>query len=559
MNDMNGSIFSEVPAGLGPVLEQRGFSTLTDVQQSVLDCGLSGVDLQISSQTGSGKTVALGLVVADIVEAAVANKRATTGPARPAVLLVAPTRELAVQLAEELTWLFRPLRAQVGSLTGGTSLGGDIRMLRRNPPVLVGTPGRLIDHLNRGTLALDEVAVIALDEADEMLSMGFYEEISTILDETPETRRTHLVSATFPSTVRSMAARYQRDAVMISGSAPGEANADICYRTMVVPMGDRLSALINILLMDPDGKTLVFVRTRNDATDLSMALSDLGFAAQALSGELSQRERTATLTSFREGGISILVATDVAARGLDVHDIAQVVHVDLPDNAELLTHRSGRTGRAGRKGTSTILVTPYARGRVNGMLRRAGIQAIHTEVPSPSEVNQAADERLLESFTLAADHSSDLADRRYTRLAEQLLVERDPVNVVTTLLEQSSYAGPCEPREVRRVSAEHRQHQGSQGRRSRAQRSGDWVRFQVSWGSHHGADPRRLLAMVCRRGGITSGDVGSIKISDRSSMIEVTGQVAREFARSASRPDSRDPRIKFREWRDKGSNPKKRR
>jgi ATP-dependent RNA helicase DeaD len=554
---MNGSIFSEVPAGLGPVLEQRGFSNLTEIQQEVLDCGLTGGDLQISSQTGSGKTVALGLVVANAVETAVAGRRESARPARPAVLLVAPTRELAVQLAEELTWLFQPLRARVGSLTGGTSLGGDIRMLRRNPPVVVGTPGRLIDHLQRGTLALDEVAVVALDEADEMLSMGFYEEISTILDETPETRQTHLVSATFPSSVRSIAARYQQDAVMVSGSAPGEANADICYRTMVVPKSDRLSALINILLMDPDGKTLVFVRTRNDATDLSKALGDLGFAAQALSGELSQRERTATLASFRAGGISILVATDVAARGLDVHDIAQVIHVDLPDNAELLTHRSGRTGRAGRKGTSTILVSPFARGRVNGMLRRAGIQAIQAEVPGPREVNQAADKRLLESFNLAADRSSDMADRRYSRLAEQLLVERDPVNVVTTLLEQSSYTGPCEPREVRRVSPEHRKHQDPKGRRSRAQRSGDWVRFQVSWGSHHGADPGRLLAMVCRRGGITSGDVGTIKISDRSSMIEVTDRVAQSFARSASRPDSRDPRIKFREWRDK--EPKKRR
>jgi ATP-dependent RNA helicase DeaD len=554
---MNGSIFSEVPAGLGSVLEQRGFSALTDVQQAVLDSGLNGSDLQISSQTGSGKTVALGLVVADAVETAVANRRASAGPARPAVLLVAPTRELAVQLAEELSWLYRPLRARVGSLTGGTSLGGDIRMLRCNPPVLVGTPGRLIDHLQRGTLALDEVVTVALDEADEMLSMGFYEEVSTILDETPEMRRTHLVSATFPSSVRSIAARYQRDAVMVSGTAPGEANADICYRTMVVAKCDRLSALINILLMDPDDKTLIFVRTRNDATDLSKALGELGFAAQALSGELSQRERTATLASFRQGGISILVATDVAARGLDVQDIAHVVHVDLPDNAELLTHRSGRTGRAGRKGTCTILVTPYALGRVNGMLRRAGIKAIQAEVPGPSDVNQAADRRLLERFNLAADHSSDMADRRLTRLAEQLLVERDPVNVVTTLLEQSNHTGPCQPREVRRISAEHRKHQGSKDRRTRSQSSGDWVRFQVSWGSHHGADPRRLLAMVCRRGGITSGDVGTIKISDRSSMIEVTGQVAQDFARSASRPDSRDPRIKFREWRDKG--PKKRR
>ncbi len=347
-----------------------------------------------------------------------------------------------------------------------------------------------------------------------------------------------------------MAARYQRNAIMVAGSSPGEANADICFRTMVVAEGDRLAALINILLMDPEGKTLIFVRTRCDATDLTEALCGHGFAARALSGELSQRERTATLASFRDGGIAALVATDVAARGLDVADISQVVHVALPDSAELLTHRSGRTGRAGRKGTCTILVAPRARGRVNGMLRRAGIQAIQAEVPSPAEVAQAVDERLLKSFVLAADRSSDPVDYRHTRLAEQLLAERDPVNVVATLLEQSNYAGPCEPREVRKAPPERRPEHRPQNHQSRGQRSSDWVRFQVSWGSHFGADPGRLLAMACRRGGISSSAVGTIKIGERSSMIEVTEQVARAFAKSACRPDSRDPHVKFREWRD---------
>ncbi|MCP4896955.1 MAG: DEAD/DEAH box helicase, partial [bacterium] len=319
---MTDSIFSEVPAGLGPVLEQRGFQSLTEIQNAVLAPEYADRDLRMMSQTGSGKTVALGLVVAERLQEVVAEGRPNDGTARPEILLVAPTRELAVQIADELTWLFRPLGAKVGSLTGGTSLGGDFRMLKSNPPVMVGTPGRLIDHVNRGSLSLGQVSSVVLDEADEMLAMGFIEEITAILDETPDTRRTHLVSATIPYQVRRMAERYQTDAVMVTGAAPGEANGDISHQAMVVGQDDRLGALINLLLLDPSRKTLVFVRTRVDATGLAEALVDNGFGARALSGDLNQRERTATLAAFKKGSTKIVVATDVAARGLDVQDIA---------------------------------------------------------------------------------------------------------------------------------------------------------------------------------------------------------------------------------------------
>ena len=242
--------FPTVPLGLGEALEQRGFDQLTDIQQAVLEHGLSDRDLRISSRTGSGKTVALGMAAAETVAAA-AHDRDRGDTARPALLVVAPTRELAVQICGELTWLFRPLSAEVGSLTGGTAFLRDLALLRRNPTVVVGTPGRLLDHLRRGTLALDRLEVITLDEADEMLDMGFADEITELLEATPNERRTHLMSATFPPSVRSIAKRYQQDPLVLAQDDPGAPNSDIDFRTLMVRPEDRVSALINLLLARP--------------------------------------------------------------------------------------------------------------------------------------------------------------------------------------------------------------------------------------------------------------------------------------------------------------------
>ncbi len=539
--------FTEVPAGLGPVLANRGFTELMPIQAAVLSPENEGRDLRISSQTGSGKTVALGLVVANEVAAAAAEKKKGPGPARPSVLLVAPTRELAVQLAEELSWLFKPLGATVVSLTGGTSLAIDFRELKRGPQVLVGTPGRVRDHLERGSLQLDAVRVVALDEADEMLAMGFEEEVSAILGATPEDRRTHLVSATFPASVRSVAARHQRDSLMVAGTAPGTSNTDISYTTMVVGGNQKLQALVNVLLIEPDAKTLIFVRTRVDTAGLSDALAEHGFSVRPLSGDLNQRERTATLNAFRRGQTPILVATDVAARGLDVQDIAQVIHVDLPENADILIHRSGRTGRAGRKGHSLIFVPPRAARRVDAMLRHAGVTAARTDIPNRDDILHNADRRVIKKFA-ELDASGHYSENRLCKVAEEVLENRDPVAVVAALLGEADHDGPCEPFEIKHVAAQ--ESWDSRPRRAKGRRSGpsSWAQFQVSWGKNHGADPRRMLAVVCRRGDISSSDVGAITIGGHSSMVEVNPKIAKAFSRSAGRPDPRDPRIKFREW-----------
>lgn len=522
--------FAAVPAGLEPALRAKGFTELTPVQQAVLAPELAGRDLRISSQTGSGKTVALGFAVAPALDGIEARPR--RGPvARPRVLVIAPTRELAQQIARELTWLYSPLRAQVAAVTGGTNLGRDFQALGDQPHVLVGTPGRLVDHLERGSLDLSELGAVVLDEADEMLDMGFRDDLARILDGAPDDRRTHMVSATLPREVLELADRYQRDAARVQATRAGAANADIAHVGHVVRPADRVPALINLLLIEPDRRTLVFVRTRNAATEVAAELASNGFSAGALSGEMGQRERNAMLDAFRRNAVRVVVATDVAARGLDIEDVAQVIHLDLPENPEVLTHRSGRTGRAGNKGTSIALVPRSARARFEHHLRRAGIQMSWRPVPSADAVRAAADARLL------AHVDGTRVDGERTRaLAEALLRDRDPADVVAALLARSDHAGPCAPRRVDTPEAPPQQRP----------RSHAFTPFHVSWGASAGANPSRVLAMVCRRGGVRSQHIGAIQIGPHRSVVDVASHLADEFARAARRPDPRNPRIEIR-------------
>jgi ATP-dependent RNA helicase DeaD len=523
----------QAPAGLGAALRKAGFESFTAIQQAVLDPELTGRDLRISSQTGSGKTVALGLLLAPTVAiaAATARPRKTrkSAPAAPVALLIAPTRELAGQLGRELTWLYAPLGARVLVVTGGTSVMQERAQLQRLPQVVIGTPGRLLDHLRAGAMTLEQLKTVALDEADEMLDMNFEEELDGILGYAPEARRTHLVSATFPREVVRLADRLQQDPVSVQGTVLGEANADIEHVVMRVRQADRFNAAINVLLRYPEDKTLLFVRTRTETVRLADELCAAGLAARALNGEMTQRERTATFMQFRSGAVRYLVATDVAARGLDVQDIGRVIQVDLPDNADVFTHRSGRTGRAGRRGTNMLFAASRAEYRVKGLLRGAGVEARLAPIPTPEEIFAAADERLGDSFLRdLADTEGDV-DARSQDLAERLLAKQKP--------------GRRE-REPRKAGPKSRSQQRPQG---------DFITYQVSWGAHAGADTRRLLAMVCRRGDVSSDVVGAIRVAPKSSTVEISSSVAPRFERAVTRPDKRNPRAQFRRWNPNAS------
>ncbi len=576
---------SAAPLGLGETLRARGFDALTVVQAAVVAADAVGRDLRISSQTGSGKTVAVGLAVADQVAA---HQRTGSRTASPCVLVIAPTRELAQQLGREMTWLYEPLNARVVAVTGGTNPLEERRGLSGEPAVVVGTPGRLLDHLRHGSLSLANMSAVVLDEADQMLDMDFEEELHAILGHAPAERTTHLVSATFPPAVQRLAARLQRNPLVVEGTSLGSANTDIDHVGMWIQPGRELDAIINTLLAAPDDKTLIFVRTRADTEGLANALCENGFSARALHGDMTQRERTGTFDLFRAGSCRLLVATDVAARGLDVQDIALVIQVDPPTNADIYTHRSGRTGRAGRQGRNILFVPPRARARAEMLFRSARVKARFQDVPSAEDVLAAAQQRLFVSVTETIERDQSAAKDGPTmsrkRLAELLLDGREAREVGSALLTRMDFAGPCAPREVtpyrdpnasrpsvanvgmrergaaparERAAASAPAHNAAPARPRAANAAAGpgqaFVTFQVSWGEEKGADVRRLLAILCRKGDVTSQDIGEIRVQQRSSAVDVHANVADHFERNASKPDNRDPQVRVRRWAPPGA------
>jgi ATP-dependent RNA helicase DeaD len=436
------SALDDVPSPFREALVERGFSDLTLVQKAVMADALADADLRVSSQTGSGKTVALGLVLAKLF------LRENLEPGKiPFGLVITPTRELAAQVATELTWLYAKVGARVVVVTGGTSGGIERRELSRGATLVVGTPGRLLDHLKRGSLDASAVRAVVLDEADRMLDMGFTEDLRAILDSVPAGRRTHMVSATFPREVLRLADAYQSNAVDVEGTRRGDANEDITHVVHIVPGLDREAAVINTLLTAPEEPTLAFTKTRDGAAELAHSLVRAGFSAAALTGDMEQSERTRSLEGFRNGRTRVLVATDVAARGIDLPDVTRVIHADPPGDPESYTHRSGRTGRAGRKGTSIMLVPPAGKEKARTLLRRAGIYAELLPVPSPEDVRRAQAESLSAMLGKPEEGKLPHADVAFKVAKDLLSVEDvDTTRIVATLVSRLLSATGAEPR-----------------------------------------------------------------------------------------------------------------
>jgi len=477
--------------------------------------------------------------------------------AAPRAIIVVPTRELAAQVQAELSWLYRGLHVKVASVTGGASYRDEHRALARGPAVVVGTPGRLLDHLTRGVIATSEVAAVVLDEADQMLDLGFKDDLDAIFEHLPEQRRTHLVSATFAREVIALADRVQTKPVHVEGTPLGSANADIDHVVHVIEPAQRVDALVNVLLHHPDDQTLVFARTRADVADITRELQAAGFAAGALSGEMDQAARNAALAAFKRGQLRALVATDVAARGIDVQNIARVVQIDAPPNADSYTHRSGRTGRAGRKGTSLLLISRAAVRRTEQLLARARVKFRIEPVPTADTIRAAQDERMLGELSApVADAISDRVQRQVARIVASGHTEIALARLVTQLQRALG-----EAREIRKVAVapvRDRDTRGSARGREVGSRTGfkdgrgaprhepaaaSWVSFRVTCGRAHGADPRRLVAMLCRRGRINGSDIGAIRVSTTYSDVEVAKDVAGTFAEATQRTDPRNPRV----------------
>jgi ATP-dependent RNA helicase DeaD len=537
--------FQGVPAPLADAMRARGFAALTSVQRSVLDSESSDRDLRISSQTGSGKTAALGLALASHFLAS-APKRERRGPS---ALVIAPTRELAVQVADELRWLYQGIPGlQIAVVTGGAHMGRERMQLAGRPTLVVGTPGRLLDHHRNHALDCSSVEHVVLDEADRMLDMGFREELEAIVETLPAERRSHLISATFPAGVRRLADRFQRDPLHLEGTQLGAANADIEHVAFLVRPREVHAALVNLLLLSEDSRCLLFVKRRVDAANVSEKLAASGFAALPLSGDLPQAQRTRTLNAFRNGTVRILVATDVAARGIDVPDIGSVIHVDPPADADTYTHRSGRTGRAGRKGRSLLLVSPADQRRVKRVLSSTRIDVDWQPIPQPAKVRKALQKRARRRLRQQLEGATEPSETQRAWAAQLLAEGRDAETVIATLLENAVPQLPCEPLEVRPLDAlaGHHPHHNA-----------GYVRFSINWGNSSGATPSRVLSHVCRRGRVEGRLVGSIEIGQRETSFDVAESVAKEFEARARKPDTRDPHLVIRRDDATGARPGK--
>jgi ATP-dependent RNA helicase DeaD len=533
--------FLKAPAPIARALAEREYTEATPVQTAVLQPEIEGRDLLVSAQTGSGKTIAYGLAIAETV----LDGADTFGPAaEPLALIIAPTRELAMQVQGELSWLYHYAGARVVALVGGMDPGRERRQLADGVHIVVGTPGRLRDHLERRALKMSAIQVVVLDEADEMLDMGFREDLHFILDTTPAERRTLLFSATLPKAIVALARDYQDDAFRVQLSGETRGHADIEYRAIKIAHNRVESAVVNLLrFMDPPS-ALVFCGTRQSVRHLEAMLRERGFAAVALSGELSQSERNHALQALRDGRARVCVATDVAARGIDLPNLDLVVHADLPNDAEVLQHRSGRTGRAGRKGISVVLVPGSRVRRAEEMLFRARVNFVWGSLPTVEEIRRLDQERLLQNPLLTEPGSDeDLA------MADALLAVRTPREIASAFVKmyRAQLPAPEEISEIAETRHESRRPRGPKGveprsfakgarenppreakARSRdAMENGVW--FKITAGRERNADPKWLLPEICRQGEITKRDVGAIRIYDTETRFEVSPQVAEEF------------------------------
>ncbi len=510
--------FSDLPPFLSDALAERGYAKPTPVQAAVLEQQAHNRDLIVSAQTGSGKTVAFGLAMAGNL----LNEAGTLTPAdSPAALVIAPTRELALQVSRELIWLYSKAGARIATCVGGMDASKERRSLARGAQIVVGTPGRLRDHLERGALDLSGLKAIVLDEADEMLDMGFREDLEEILDATPEGRRTLLFSATMPRSIVMLAKRYQSDALRISTVGDDRGHGDIAYQAVTVSPSEIENAVVNLLRFHEAETALLFCATRDNVRHLHATLQERGFAVVALSGEHSQSERNQAMQALRDRRVRVCVATDVAARGIDLPTLSLVIHVEIPRDAETLQHRSGRTGRAGKKGTAVLIVPYPRRKRVESMLRGARIEAEWIGAPTPQMIREQDRERLLGALLQTIEFDDE--DRE---LAARLIAERTPEDIAAALVHAHRAAMP-QPEELIANTPEARS--AAQKERHRPGFE-DTVWFKMDIGRRQNADPRWVLPLLCRRGHITRNEIGAIRIGANETHFQVPRTAAGKFA-----------------------------
>jgi ATP-dependent RNA helicase DeaD len=533
--------FPATHASVERALAERGYTQPTPVQAAVLAAEAQDRDLLVSAQTGSGKTIAFGLA---LVSTLLGEAERFAPAEEPLALVIAPTRELALQVQRELAWLYAQAGASIISCVGGMDVRREARALGDGCHVVVGTPGRLRDHLERGRLDPSRLRAVVLDEADEMLDLGFREDLEFILDSVPAERRTLLFSATIARDIAVLAQRFQRNALRIDTVDKSQPHGDIEYKAVRVAPSEIDHAVVNVLrFFDPPG-ALVFCHTREAVRKLYGSLLERGFAAVALSGEMGQSERNHALQALRDGRARVCVATDVAARGIDLPGLDLVIHAELPRGRDALLHRSGRTGRAGRKGVC-VLITPFnRRRRMELLLQQAGLKAEWIGPPSAQDVRKRDQERLIDDPIFSEERSDeDMATAR-------LLMERRTPEEIAVAFVQAVRSRLPEPEDVYDSGPQREREPREKGRaiqerhdadpapifdpvKAERHPSGPMAWFRMSIGRQQNADPRWLLPVICRRGHVTKKEIGAIRIFDRETKFEIVEEAAERFAQAA--------------------------
>ena len=503
-------------------LHKKGFEEPTPIQAKTIPFLLANKkDLIGKAQTGTGKTAAFGI---PIIENIVPDSK------RVQAIILAPTRELAIQVAEELSSFAEEQKTRIIAVYGGQPIERQISRLQRGVDIVVGTPGRILDHLERKTLDISKVSYIVLDEADEMLNMGFIDDIEAILKAAPKERRTVLFSATMPEHIERLAKKYMNEYEVIAVAKDNVSKANIQQIYFEVPQSDKFEALFRIIDVEESFYGLVFCRTKVDADEISHKLANRGCRAEAIHGDLSQGQREKVLQKFRAKKITALVATDVAARGIDIDNLTHVINYSLPQDPESYVHRIGRTGRAGKSGIAITLITPSEYRKLVSIQRMSNMTITKQKVPNVSEVIESKKQRIKSSLLeiIAAGNFGDL-----DVISEEILAETsDPKVAISALLKlafkdelnEKSYSEINEYSKNKDYYYDDRGMSGKpigdQGRRSYVDRKGT-ARLFIAKGRADNMDPKSLVSFIQRETGVDQRHIDDVKMFDAFSFFAV--------------------------------------
>ena len=521
--------------GLGePVLRALGdvgYEIPSAIQAATIPTLLSGRDVVGLAQTGTGKTAAFALPILD---------RLDVSQKTPQALVLAPTRELALQVCEAFEKYAAHVRGvHILPVYGGQGYGVQLSALRRGVHIVVGTPGRIMDHLDKGTLDLTELKYLVLDEADEMLKMGFAEDVETILADTPASKQVALFSATMPAAIRRMSQQYLHDPEEITVKTKTTTSATIAQRYLIVSYQQKIDALTRILEVENFEGMIVFARTKSATEEVAEKLRARGYSAAAINGDVAQPVREKTVGQLKSGKLDILVATDVAARGLDVERISHVVNFDIPTDTESYVHRIGRTGRAGRSGDAISFVTPRERGLVNAIERATRQPLTQMQLPSVDEVNETRLSRFDDRITAALAESERIEGFR--EIVAHYMRHHDvpEVDVAAALAVVAQGDSPllleAEPEPARRAFDDRtrsdrpgRSDGGDRPERRPRPSGSRMATYRIAVGKRHRVEPRQIVGALANEGGLSRGDFGAIQIRPDFSLVELPADLPPE-------------------------------